>query len=47
MNFPLNLDIHPSKNSAPGILPADWDEHFNGKAQELAILKYGIAGRVW
>ena len=42
-NFPLNLDIHPS--SQPSHL--EYDRNYSFEAQEIAIRKYGIAGRVW
>ncbi|PPQ89324.1 hypothetical protein CVT25_003161 [Psilocybe cyanescens] len=49
-NFPQNLQIHPSNPHSSRYLNAahDLDEaKFGSEAQELAIRKYGIAGRVW
>ena len=50
-NFPQNLRIHPSDRrlqSSQHLDPNDFNEaSFGSEAQELAIRKYGIAGRVW
>lgn len=39
-NFPENLDIHP-------LVASETNEAFGFNAQKEAIIKYGIAGRVW
>ncbi|KAF9477991.1 hypothetical protein BDN70DRAFT_74852 [Pholiota conissans] len=51
-NFPHNLDIHPSAIpiSAQSRLQKDaphFEAAFGSAAQEVAILQYVIAGRVW
>ncbi|KAH9481698.1 hypothetical protein JR316_0006225 [Psilocybe cubensis] len=49
-NFPKNLQIHPSNPRSSRYTNANQDldeEKFGPEAQELAIRKYGIAGRVW
>ena len=46
-NFPVNLDIHPSKPSQDLYCDHIDKSAFGSLAQELAILQYGIAGRVW
>jgi hypothetical protein len=46
-NFPVNLDIHPSKPSQDLYSNHIDKAAFGSLAQELAILQYGIAGRVW
>jgi hypothetical protein len=46
-NFPLNLNIHPSNPIKYQQNSTEYDEIYSFQAQELAIRKYGIAGRVW
>ncbi|KAF9563249.1 hypothetical protein CPC08DRAFT_706179 [Agrocybe pediades] len=50
-NFPENLRIHPSDrklHASQHLDPTDFNEtNFGFEAQELAIRRYGIAGRVW
>ena len=40
-NFPHGLDIRPL------VLDNDENEFFNVEAQERAIQRFGIAGRIW
>ncbi|KAF8647408.1 hypothetical protein AX16_006737 [Volvariella volvacea WC 439] len=47
-NFPDNLDIGPSTGSVSGHrIGFLYSSKFGHDAQEVAIRKYGIAGRVW
>ncbi|KAF8802486.1 hypothetical protein BYT27DRAFT_7261022 [Phlegmacium glaucopus] len=46
-NFPLNLNIHPSSPITYQQHSAEYVKNYSFQAQELAIRKYGIAGRVW
>ena len=45
-NFPSNLNIHPSSYESQ-LDSTEYDKIYSFQAQELAIRKYGIAGRVW
>ncbi|KAF8150702.1 putative methyltransferase-domain-containing protein [Crassisporium funariophilum] len=49
-NFPLDLDIHPSHSTIYQPLNLNLKEfeiNYGSSAQEDAIRRYGIAGRVW
>lgn len=44
-NFPADLNISPSAVSSSAL--HNLEDAFGQTAQELAILQYGIAGKVW
>ena len=51
-NFPSNLNIYPSTSpishdQQSQLYSMEYDKNYSFEAQELAIRKYGIAGRVW
>lgn len=47
-NFPADLNIFPSATTTTkSSVPHNLGDAFGRAAQELAILQYGIAGKVW